>query len=71
LRELIEDGINGLLAPATDATAFAAAAASLIRDAALRARLSAAGPARAELFGVERMVRGTRAVYQEVLPMEP
>lgn len=71
LPELIDDGINGLLAPSGDATAFAAAAASLIRDAALRARLGAGGPARAELFGVERMVRGTRAVYEEVLSTEP
>ncbi len=71
LLELIEDGVNGLLAPAGDAAAFAAAAASLIRDAGLRARLSAAGPARAALFGVERMVQGTRAVYEKVLSQEP
>lgn len=71
LPELIEDRVNGLLAPAGDAPSFAAAAASLIRDGSLRSRLSAAGPARSALFGVERMVEGTRAVYEEVLQGEP
>ncbi|MCR4341343.1 MAG: glycosyltransferase [Gemmatimonadaceae bacterium] len=71
LPELIEDGVSGLLASAGNATAFSAAATSLIRNAGLRARLSVAGPPRAALFGVERMVRGTRAVYKEVLSAEP
>ena len=70
LPELIEDGVNGLLVPAGNASAFAAAAAALVRDPALRARLSAAGPARAALFDVDRMVNGTRAVYERVLSRE-
>ena len=70
LPELIDDGVNGLLVPAGNASAFAAAAAQLVRDAGLRSRLSAAGPARAGLFDVDRMVDGTRAVYAKVLSRE-
>ena len=70
LPELIEDGVNGFLVPADNASSFAAAAAKLIRDPALRSRLSAAGPARAALFDVDRMVDGTRAVYAKVLSRE-
>lgn len=71
LPELIEDRVNGVLVPAAHAAEFAAAAASLIRDESVRARLGRAGPARAALFGVERMVEGTRTVYEEVLSGEP
>ena len=71
LPELIEDGVNGLLAPPGDAPLFAAAAAKLIRDGGLRARLSVAGPVRSAHFGVERMVRGTREVYEAVISREP
>lgn len=70
LPELIDDGVNGLLVPAGNPTSFAAAASRLVRDEALRLRLSAAGPARAALFDVDRMVDGTRAVYQKVVRTE-
>lgn len=68
--ELVDHGINGLLAPPGDAQAFAAAAASLIADHGLRSRLGGAGPSRSSLFGVERMVAGTRAVYAQVASKE-
>lgn len=71
LSELIEHDVNGLLVPAGNAAAFAAAAAALIRDSELRSRLSAAGPARAGQFDADRMVQGTRAVYEAVLSGEP
>jgi glycosyltransferase involved in cell wall biosynthesis len=71
LPELIEDGACGLLAPPQDLVAFAAAASRAIEDGALRERLAAAGPARAEHFGVDRMVEGTRAAYQRVLDARP
>jgi len=67
LPEAIEDQRSGLLAPAGDAAAFAAAIDRLIRDEDLRRRIGAAGPARAAEFSVERMFRGPQAVYDSVL----
>lgn len=71
LPELIEHGANGLLVRPGDPASFAAAAAKLIRDGALRSRLAAAGPARSALFDVARMVEGTREAYAKVLAKEP
>lgn len=70
LPELIEHDVSGLLVPPGNSAAFAAAAAMLIRDRGLRARLGAAGPARAAQFEADRMVQGTLAVYAEVLSGE-
>ncbi len=42
-RELVEDGVNGFITPALDATAFAAAVTKLIRDRTLRERMGMAG----------------------------
>ena len=67
LPELIEDRRSGLLVPVGDVAAFAAATDRLVRDEPLRKALAAAGPARAAQFSVERMVRGTQAVYDTVL----
>lgn len=67
LPELIEDGQSGLLVPAGDIAAFTEATDRLVRDETLRASLAAAGPARAAEFGVDRMIRGTQAVYDGVL----
>jgi glycosyltransferase involved in cell wall biosynthesis len=67
LPELIEDQRSGLLVPAGDIAAFAAATDRLVRDESLRKSLAAAGPARAAEFSVERMVRGTQGVYDSVL----
>jgi len=65
LPELILDGTSGLLVTPGDVSEFAGAAASLIRDDALRGHLGAAGPARAALFPVDRMVTGTSHVYEK------
>ena len=67
LPELIEDQRSGLLVPAGDVAAFAAATDRLVRDEDLRRSLAAAGPERAAEFSVERMVRGTQGVYDSVL----
>jgi glycosyltransferase involved in cell wall biosynthesis len=67
LPELIEHERSGLLAAAGDARAFAAEAARLLEDPALRLRLAAAGPIRAREFGVERMVDGVMETYRKVL----
>lgn len=65
--ELIEDGRSGILVAPGDIAGFAAALERLVSNPELRSALSAAGPARAAEFSVERMVRGTQAVYDAVL----
>jgi len=67
LPELIEDGHSGILVPAGDTAAFAMATDRLVRDSELRRTLARNGPPRAAEFGVDRMVRGTQAVYDAVL----
>jgi glycosyltransferase involved in cell wall biosynthesis len=67
LRELVVNEETGVLVPPGDIAAFARAAEHLILDDTRRRRLGAAGPARAQLFSVERMVDGTAAVYDRVL----
>jgi glycosyltransferase involved in cell wall biosynthesis len=67
LPELIVHRSTGLLVTPGDVADFARAASTLIRDRAMRRRLSHAGPARAALFSVERMVAGTADVYDAVL----
>lgn len=67
LRELIENGRNGVLVPAGDVRAFAAAVDRMIADTRWREQLAGAGPERAARFSVEQMVDGTRAVYDRLL----
>lgn len=67
LPELIEDQRSGMLVPAGDVAAFAAATERLVQDAAFRRQLAAGGPARASEFSVDRMIRGTQAVYDTVM----
>lgn len=65
--EVVADGETGLLCPAGDAAAVAAAFAR-IEDPALRATLGRAGALRAgERFTLERMVAKTVAIYQECI----
>jgi glycosyltransferase involved in cell wall biosynthesis len=65
--EIVEDGMNGLLVPARDHRALAAAIVRALRDPALRQRMGDAGFARVnERFTVERMVSQTAAVYAGV-----
>jgi glycosyltransferase involved in cell wall biosynthesis len=66
--EIVVDGETGLLAPAGDATAFAANLTQLLDDAGLRRRLGEAGLSRARSeFSVQRMVDRTIRVYDEAL----
>jgi len=67
--EIIESGSSGLLVAPRDPQALGRAAASLVRDPHSAQRLARAGLARARrLFGIDRMVRGVVAVYDELLP---
>lgn len=65
--EVIDDERCGLLVPAGDAAAFAAAVARLADDPNLRKRLSLEARARAKSFDAAEMTKGTEAVYQAVL----
>lgn len=67
LPELIEDGVSGRLVRANDVSAFARAAGDLIRNTALRRRLSEGASARARAFTDDTMTERTIAVYEEVL----
>jgi rhamnosyl/mannosyltransferase len=62
------DGVTGLLVPPGDVDALAAALGRLLGDAALRARLGAAGRERVEKeFSVRQMVDRTVALYRDLL----
>jgi glycosyltransferase involved in cell wall biosynthesis len=66
LPELIEDGASGWLVPPGDMDGFACAAAELIADEALRARLADGARKRAGEFDAQRMIERTVEVYQRV-----
>lgn len=66
-REVVRDGVNGLLVPVHDAAALAAALGKLIGDAALRRRMGEQSRLRAETkFGLATVIAQTLAVYREV-----
>ena len=65
--EIVEDGVNGLLAAPRDAASLAAAVVRALNDEGLRQRMGEAGFARVrQRFTVERMVEQTSAVYARV-----
>lgn len=67
--EMVADGETGLLVPADDAPALAAALGRLVRDAQLRTSMGSAGRRRYEaLFTQEAMARRTYEVYRTLLP---
>ena len=67
LPEVIEDGKSGLLVPAGDVQAFARAAAELITNETLRAKLGEGARLRAREFDAKRMIERTAEVYQRVI----
>jgi len=68
-RDVVRDGVDGLLVPVKDAAALAAAIARLLDDSSLARRLGDAARARALAEFDERIViRRTLAVYEELLP---
>ena len=65
-REVVRDGVNGLLVPVRDAAALAAALKKLIDDAQLRRNMGEQSRLRAEAeFGLETVIAQTLAVYRE------
>jgi glycosyltransferase involved in cell wall biosynthesis len=67
LPEVIEDGKSGLLVPPGDVQAFARAAADLITNETLRAKLGEGARLRAREFDAKRMIERTAEVYQRVI----
>ncbi len=68
-REVVTDGVDGLLVPVRDAGALATAIARLHDDPVLASRLGAAARARALAeFDEQIVIARTLAVYREVLP---
>jgi glycosyltransferase involved in cell wall biosynthesis len=68
-RELVEDGVTGLLVPPRDPAALAEALARLAGDPVLRARLGAAARERVvERHSLARVVEETLAVYRRLCP---
>ncbi len=68
-REIVREGENGLLVPARDGRALAAAIRRLIDDGRLRRRLGERGRAIAEAeFSVEHLVAAHMALYRALLP---
>jgi glycosyltransferase involved in cell wall biosynthesis len=66
--EAVDDGITGVIVAPRDVAALAAALATLRDDAALRARLGAAGAARARRdFGSDTMLDRMEAVFRAAL----
>lgn len=68
-RDVVRQGDNGLLVPAKDAAALAAALRALLADPALRARMGRRGREIAEAeYSVARIAAATLAVYAAALP---
>lgn len=67
LVDVVTDGVEGLHVPPGDAAALAAALHRLLDDEQLRARLGAAGPAKAAQFTLSRVLPQLNEVYQRVL----
>lgn len=65
-RELITDGVNGLLVAPNDPAAIASGLERLLRDRALRARLAEAAPAATRGLAVDAIRRRWEALFEEV-----
>jgi 2-deoxystreptamine N-acetyl-D-glucosaminyltransferase/2-deoxystreptamine glucosyltransferase len=65
--EVVRDGVGGLLVPADDAAALAAAIGRILADPALAARLAAGARERAAGYDWDRLAERTAAVYETVL----
>jgi glycosyltransferase involved in cell wall biosynthesis len=67
-RDIVTHGVNGLLVPARDSVALAAAIDSLLGDSPLRAAMGVAGrEAVTRMFSVEKVAGQVVALYRELL----
>lgn len=68
-REIVQNGVTGLVVPAKDLSAYKSAVKRLLEDANLRQRLGMAGRRRVEeMFSLEQINRQTLDVYNQVCP---
>jgi glycosyltransferase involved in cell wall biosynthesis len=67
LPEVIEDGKSGILVPPGDVNAFMRAAAELVTNDSLRAKLADGARIRAKEFDAKRMIERTAEVYDRVI----
>ena len=66
-REVVRDGVDGLLVPPNDANALAAAIRRVLSEPELAATLAAAGRTRAETFSWRTVAPRLEAVYDRVI----
>jgi glycosyltransferase involved in cell wall biosynthesis len=66
-QNIIRDGVDGVLVPAEDVDALAAALDRLMGNQALRARLAGRAPEVLERFGVEKVMRMWETVLRQML----
>jgi phosphatidylinositol alpha-mannosyltransferase len=64
-REVVRNGVDGLLVPPGDPGALAAALERVLGDPEEAARLRRAGPARAERYAWRSVVGGVEAAYED------
>lgn len=67
VREVVRDGVDGLLVPVGDGPALGAAIARVLSDTDLRAALVESGRRRVREFSIERTVEGTLREYRVAL----
>ncbi|MEA2157520.1 MAG: hypothetical protein QOE11_3660 [Solirubrobacteraceae bacterium] len=65
-RELVDDGVNGLLVPVADADALAEAMLRLVDDAAVRRRLAAAAQSSAQTFSWSHTASQRLALFERL-----
>jgi glycosyltransferase involved in cell wall biosynthesis len=65
-REVVRDGVDGLLVPPHDANALAAAIRRVLSEPGLASTLAAAGRSRAETFSWQAVAPRLEAVYDRV-----
>jgi len=67
-RDLVEDGVTGLLVEVGDATGLAQAITRLLRDNELRMRMGRAAQVRVRAYGLDRVLEEMAGVYGHYLP---
>jgi phosphatidylinositol alpha-mannosyltransferase len=66
-REVVRDGIDGVLVPPGDPVALAGAVESILDDARLAAELREAGQARAERYRWDRVAEEIEIAYRDAV----